>query len=143
MRPRLSGGEIVIACSATRTTPMTSRNHLRGESENPVSKARYNAVIGSIYADGRGTTQLEFTWKIYDGRKIRSHPFQLKSQTRIGITGNTDDGGTNDGLCGNYRPGTNSLTRSVSARLVQRDGLERPRLGIQSTARSEWRIGIR
>ena len=90
MRPRLSGGEIVIACSATRTTPMTSRNHLRGESENPVSKARYNAVICSINADGRDTNALEFTWKIYGKRKTRGHTFQLKSQTGFEIAGNTD-----------------------------------------------------
>ena len=90
MRPRLSGGEIVSACSTTRTTPMTSRNHLRDEGENQVSKARYNAIICSINADGRDTNALEFTWKIYGKRKTRGHTFQLKSQTGFGIAGNTD-----------------------------------------------------
>ena len=69
---------------------MTSRNHLRDESENPDSKARYNAVICSINADGRDTNALELTWKIYGKRKTRGHTFQLKSQAGFEIAGNND-----------------------------------------------------
>ena len=69
---------------------MTSRNHLRDEGENQVSKARYDAIICSINADGRDTNALEFTWKIYGKRQTRGHTFQLKSQTGFGTAGNTD-----------------------------------------------------